>query len=328
VVNSDQIGIHLVPAAGGKTWDAKGSKDVKILGMEDKRQITCVMSSSASGEFLPIQAIFTGKTIRCLPKQSDEKIKCMEAGWHFIFSPNHWSTLHTSQQFVEEILEPYLASKIAMHNLPKNQKLIWLIDCWSVHKSSEFLNWIKSKHANILVIFVHANRTSKLQPADVILQRPFKHAFKLEFHNWTATEVKLQIEANGELEVDLSMSNLKPRIPAWLFSAWTQVKKMEAMIQKGWQKCGFERTFLPTFQLKAMEVNAESPLFTVNHDLEENVEEDDISDPTIPLMNVVEEGLDANVEAPTSSFVHGATTKKRKNSSIKIDARGKQKTLI
>jgi hypothetical protein len=37
------------------------------------------MSSSASGEFLPIQAIFTGKTIRCLPKQSNEKIKCMEA---------------------------------------------------------------------------------------------------------------------------------------------------------------------------------------------------------------------------------------------------------
>jgi len=30
VVNSDQTGIHLVPAAGGKTWDAKGSKDVKI----------------------------------------------------------------------------------------------------------------------------------------------------------------------------------------------------------------------------------------------------------------------------------------------------------
>jgi hypothetical protein len=64
----------------------------------------------------------------------------------------------------------------------------------------------------------------------IILQRPFKHAFKLEFHNCTATEVKLQIEANGELEVDLSVSNLKPRISTWLFSAWAHVKKMEAMI--------------------------------------------------------------------------------------------------
>ena len=180
-----------------------------------------------------------------------------------------------------------MVSKIVHYNLSKDQKLIWLIDLWSVHKSSEFLNWIKSKHANILVIFVHANCTSKLIPTNIILQRSFKHAFKLEFHNWTSIEVKLQIEVNGEFEVDLSMSNLKPCIPVWLFSAWAHVKKMEAMIQKGWQKCGFERTFLSTLQLKAMEVNVESPLFTVNHDLEENVEEEDVSDPIIPLMSVV-----------------------------------------
>ena len=140
VVNSHQTGIHLVPAAGGKTWDVKGTKDVKILGMEDKKQITCVVSSSARGELFPIQTIFIGETTRCLPKQSDENVKCVEAEWHFTFSPNHWSTLHTSQQFVEKILEPYLAFKIALHNFPKDQKLIWLIDSWSVHKSSEFLN--------------------------------------------------------------------------------------------------------------------------------------------------------------------------------------------
>jgi hypothetical protein len=169
------------------------------------------------------------------------------------------------------------------------------------------------------VIFVPANCTSKLHSADVILQRPFKHAFKLKFHNLTTTEVKLQIEANKKLKVDLSMSNLKPGIPTWLFSAWVQVKNMEAMIQKWWQKCGFERSFLPTFQLKAMEVNVEFPLFNVNHDLEENVEEKDNSDTTIPLMNVVEECLDAL----TSSFVHGATTKKRKNTSKKIEKKNK-----
>ena len=99
------------------------------------------------------------------------------------------------------------------------------------------------------------------------------------------------------------------------------------MIQKWWQKCGFENVFLPTFQLKTMELNVESPLFTVNHDLEENVDAEDVSDPTIPLMNVVEECLDANVEAPISSFVHGATTKERNNTSKKIDKRSKQKTL-
>jgi hypothetical protein len=33
VVNLDQTGIHLVPAAGDEIWDAKCTKDVKILGM-------------------------------------------------------------------------------------------------------------------------------------------------------------------------------------------------------------------------------------------------------------------------------------------------------
>ena len=37
VVNSDQTGIHLVPIAGDKIWDAKSTKDVKILGIEDKK---------------------------------------------------------------------------------------------------------------------------------------------------------------------------------------------------------------------------------------------------------------------------------------------------
>ena len=126
----------------------------------------------------------------------------------------------------------------------------------------------------MLVIFP-TNCTFKLQLANVILQRPFKHAFKLEFHNWTTTEVKLQIEANIDIEVDLSMSFLKPRVPAWLFSTWAQVKKMEAM----------------------------------NHDLEENIKGIRCFDPTIQLVNVVEECLDANVEAPPSSFVH--ETKKK-----------------
>ena len=47
----------------GQNMGCKGYKDVKILSIEDKKRIKCIMSSSASGEHLPIQA-----------KQSDEKL--------------------------------------------------------------------------------------------------------------------------------------------------------------------------------------------------------------------------------------------------------------
>jgi hypothetical protein len=66
---------------------------------------------------------------------------------------------------------------------------------------------------------VLANCTLKLQLADVILQRPLKHVFKLQFHKWTTSQVRTQIEGGREGDVDLRMSNLKPLICEWLHNA-------------------------------------------------------------------------------------------------------------
>jgi hypothetical protein len=64
MVNSDQTGIHIVPLGGARTWAKKGSKHVLVHGIEDKRQITCTVSSTIAGELLPFQLIFTGSTDR------------------------------------------------------------------------------------------------------------------------------------------------------------------------------------------------------------------------------------------------------------------------
>jgi hypothetical protein len=39
-------------------------------------------------------------------------------------------------------------------NLPTSQCSIWMIDCWSVHKSEEFQGWMKQMHTNIIILFV------------------------------------------------------------------------------------------------------------------------------------------------------------------------------
>ena len=140
VINSDKSRIHLGPLGGGRTLDVNGVKDVKILGLEDKRQITCIVSSNASGKLLPSQLIFTGTTVWCLLKFTEEKTRCIHERWHLTYSANHWSILETSKQFVGKVLHPFLTSMINLHNLPKNQRLVWLIDSWLVHKSSEFLD--------------------------------------------------------------------------------------------------------------------------------------------------------------------------------------------
>ena len=49
VVNIDQTNKHLVPLGGDKTWKKKGSKDVGVIGGDDKRTITACVSSAANG---------------------------------------------------------------------------------------------------------------------------------------------------------------------------------------------------------------------------------------------------------------------------------------
>ncbi len=49
-----------------------------------------------------------------------------------------------------------------------------------------------------------ANSTSKLQPADVVLQRPFKHGFRKQFEKWQNELVALQL-AEGVRPEDVEL---------------------------------------------------------------------------------------------------------------------------
>jgi hypothetical protein len=40
----------------------EGSKRVEVVGLKDKKQITAVFGGSMSGEFLPVQFVYQGKT--------------------------------------------------------------------------------------------------------------------------------------------------------------------------------------------------------------------------------------------------------------------------
>lgn len=67
IINWDHTGIHYVPV-GNWTQAEKGSKRVDVAGVEDKRQITAVLAGTKSGQFLPPQIIYAGKTKKCLQK--------------------------------------------------------------------------------------------------------------------------------------------------------------------------------------------------------------------------------------------------------------------
>jgi len=109
---------------------------------------------------------------------------------------NHWSTQETMKSFVQKVLHPYFEGKCFDFGLNLlTQRMIWLIDYWSVHISTEFRGFMKENFPHILLLFVPANCTSKLQLMDVIFQRPFKHAIHQLYNQFQAAEIAKQIKA-------------------------------------------------------------------------------------------------------------------------------------
>ena len=97
ILNWDQTGIKIVPSS---TWtmDQQGVKRVEVGGASDKRLITAVFCGSLVGDFLPIQVIYQGKTVRCHPHYE------FPPGWDITHSPKHWSTETTMIQYIEKII--------------------------------------------------------------------------------------------------------------------------------------------------------------------------------------------------------------------------------
>jgi hypothetical protein len=100
VVNIDQIDIYLTPVAGKHTWEKCSKKDVVQIGVKNKC-VTCVVSCIANGNLIPFQVVYKGETNRSLPKNLDVKRVLDHSGFTLVLSNNHWSNLHTCQQFVK-----------------------------------------------------------------------------------------------------------------------------------------------------------------------------------------------------------------------------------
>ena len=129
------------------------------------------------------QVIYQGKTAQSLPP-AHLRNRSKHAGWHFTCTENHWSDLSAMKALVTTIIEPYRKHTIEKLALTPEQKMLWLIDVWSVHVSEAFRSWMKDSFSNILVLYIPPNCTSNLQPQDVAVQKPFKGAVQAAFRKF------------------------------------------------------------------------------------------------------------------------------------------------
>ncbi|CAG2210204.1 unnamed protein product [Mytilus edulis] len=180
IFNWDQTGVNLIPG-GDWTMDAKGSKQVNIVGINDKRQITALLTISKSGVLLPPQIIYAGTTEQCHPKYGFPK------SWNIYHSENHWSNTDTMLHYIEHLLVPYVTDKRDELDLPLKQPALAIFDVFSAHRHASVLDALH--RANIKVVYVPAGCTDQLQPLDLRVNKVYKDILRAKFQDWYADEV-------------------------------------------------------------------------------------------------------------------------------------------
>lgn len=111
-INIDQLGMFILPH-NQITYHDKNAKQVDTHGKEDKRAYTLCVASSAAGDFLPFQQVWSGKTAASLPSSTaDGMDEARELGFDFAFAQSkkrtsHFSTLKTMKEVCIFLLSSY-----------------------------------------------------------------------------------------------------------------------------------------------------------------------------------------------------------------------------
>lgn len=239
-VNSDQT--NTVYAPGDKmTWAEEGAKQVSLIGAEEKRAFTVMVSVTNSGKLLPFQAIYQGKTERSCPSPKSpfyDEVKSAGMRLDFSGTGTYWSNQQMMRHFVDGILAPYLDEEKKRLGRPPTQCSLWQIDVWAVHRSREFILWLYNNHPTILLDFVPGGCTGVHQPCDLGIQRPYKLSIKRSYHEDVVNSMLQQIDAheNGEPEIlnfDEHLGALRDSSVRWLWNAYNTVNEPKLVKKVG-----------------------------------------------------------------------------------------------
>jgi hypothetical protein len=227
ILNSDQTQIVYAPGTG-LTWEKRGSPQVSVVGVEEKRAFTLVVTLADDGTLVPFQGVYLGSSKRSLPDEDARGYEELtEIGCKFVSSgtDTYWSNQKTSQDLVTHIIVPYLRETKKRLGLPPNQKALWKLDLWAIHRFKIFRDWMAENYPDIILTYVPGGCTSKWQPCDVGVNRPLKHIVRRSFHEDMVSEYLEQIEVakkkNVEVKSDRKLKHLRNN--SWLWDAWQGV---------------------------------------------------------------------------------------------------------
>jgi len=200
IFNWDQTGINLVPTALW-TMDKRGKKRIAIEGYQDKRQITCVMCGCLTGELLPVQLIYAGKTNRCHPAYEFPK------DWLISHTENHWANETTMLQYIDKVIVPYVEMKREALDLNANHPALAIFDHFKGQLTERVTSALEEN--NIHSVLIPAAYTGLLQPMDISVNKVVKSFLRRNFSEWYTDELTELFINDDDAIVDLSTARMK-----------------------------------------------------------------------------------------------------------------------
>ena len=195
-----------------------------------------------TGEFLPMQLIYEGKTPRCLPQRIE-----FPNDFNLAYTANHWSNEEKVIEHLEKIVFPFVVKKREELKLSENQKDILIFDIFKGQKQNGFKKLLPKM---TVCVFVPANMTNYFQPLDLTVNGPVKQFLKGKFEEWYAKEVKRQVDNSMEvysIDVNTKMSVLKPIHAHWLIGLYDYMylRNKDNTIRKGFETAGLNTELEP-----------------------------------------------------------------------------------
>jgi len=198
--------------------------------LDDKQQITAVVCGSLTGNLLPFQLIYQGKTAACLPKVT------LPQDWHITCTDNHWSNEQKTLEYIELVLLPYIKNKRKELGLPKNFPAMVLFDAFKGQTTESTYQLLEKN--NISVVNIPANYTNKLQSMDFSVNKSLKEFLKNQFGDWHSKMVFKDLDESRHVPVDLRFSVMKPLNAMWLKEAHKYLKNNPSIIKNGFKASG------------------------------------------------------------------------------------------
>ena len=188
---------------------------------------------SSTGNFLPIQLIYTGKTRRSLRKYE------FPALFSFGFTKNHWSNTDKSIEFFDEIIFLYLEKMKQENGVPQEQHSLVIMDTFK-GKDNDILKEFCSKNRCEIVIVPH-NLTNKFQPLDLTINKAAKAFIQKPYNDWFSDQVGRKLKSGKDptdIKISSKLSDLKPLHAGWIIDLYKHMQGENDIITKGFKEAG------------------------------------------------------------------------------------------